>query len=138
MKTPGAFGYARACAGLTPELIAQVQLKAQDSGGRVSLQGILRDKDLPKEVRTALGSMHCATASLIGSDGHRRHLRSEGVAYTLYFGPPLIFVTPNLADAQNPLLLIVQGEEFPIDATTRKWCNVLHEIQWAKPLCPNS
>jgi len=48
----------------------------------------------------------------VGSDGHRRLLKNEGVAYTLRFGPPLEFVTPNLADTKQPLLLLVQGEEF--------------------------
>ena len=32
------------------------------------------------------------------------------------FGPPLIFVTPNIADTKQPLLLIVQGEEFILGA----------------------
>ena len=51
----------------------------------------------------------------MGSDGYRRLLRHEGVAYTLCFGPPLIFTTPNLADTRQPLLLIVQGEEFRLE-----------------------
>ena len=40
-----------------------------------------------------------------------------GNAYTTLFGPPLEFCTPNLADAKQPLLLVVQNEEFYVDAS---------------------
>ena len=52
----------------------------------------------------------------MGSDGHRKLLQREGVAYTLRYGPALIFTTPNLADNKQPLLLIVQGEPVEFDA----------------------
>ena len=37
MKTPGAFGAARACADITPEMIAEAQLRAQQTGGKATL-----------------------------------------------------------------------------------------------------
>ncbi|CAK0911448.1 unnamed protein product, partial [Prorocentrum cordatum] len=77
-----------------------------------TLHGILKDKDTPNEVRKAFATLGQATASQVGSDGHRRELRGEGEAYTLRFGPPVQFVTPNLADTKQPLILIVQGEEY--------------------------
>ena len=49
------------------------------------------------------------------ADGNRRLLQKEGVAYTLAFGAPLVFVTPNLADTKQPLFLIVQGQEFRVE-----------------------
>ena len=112
MKTPGAFGFASVCLDISPEMIAQIILNAQQSTGKVSLQSVLADKDLPGQVRKALDSMHFSTSNLLGSDGHRRLLQKEGVAYTLRYGPALVFVTPNLADTKQPLLLVVQGEEF--------------------------
>ena len=115
MKTPGAFGAARACADLTPEMIEGVQLRAQQTGGKATLHGILKDKDTPNEVRKAFATLGHATASLVGSDGHRRELRGEGEAYTLRFGPPSLFVTPNLADTKQPLILTVQGVEHTFD-----------------------
>ena len=115
MKTPGFYAASRASADITPEMMAEVQLKAQQGGKKTTLQSVLSDKDLPKQVRTAFASLHQATGSLIGSDGHRRQLRGEGEAYTLRFGPPLEFVTPNLADNKQPLLLIVQGEKFDFE-----------------------
>ena len=117
MKTPGAFGYANTCAQITPKMIEDAMLRQeQASKGKTSLQSILADKDLPSQLRTALTSLHQATASLVGSDGHRKLLQREGVAYTLRYGPALIFTTPNLADNKQPLLLIVQGEPVEFDA----------------------
>ncbi|CAK0814408.1 unnamed protein product, partial [Prorocentrum cordatum] len=112
MKTPGAFGAARACADITPETIEEVQLRAQQTGGKATLRGILKDKDTPNEVRKAFATLGQATASQVGPHGHRRELRGEGEAYTLRFGPPAQFVTPNLADTKQPLILIMQGEEY--------------------------
>ena len=86
------------------------------SKGKTSLASVLADKDLPYLLRTALSSLHQATASLVGSDGHRKVLQREGVAYTLRYGPALIFTTPNLADNKQPLLLVVQGEPFGFDS----------------------
>ncbi|CAK0841403.1 unnamed protein product, partial [Prorocentrum cordatum] len=115
MKTPGAFGAARACADITPEMIEEVQLRAQQTGGKATLHGILKDKDTPNEVRKAFATLGQATAGQVGSDGHRRELRGEGEAHALRFGPPVQFVTPNLADTKQPLILIVQGEEYTFD-----------------------
>ena len=115
MKTPGFFAASRACADISPSMIADVQLRAQQGGKKTTLQSILTDKDVPKQVKAALGTLHQATASLVGSDGHRRQLRGEGEAYTLRFGPPLEFITPNIADTKQRLLLVVQGEEYTFD-----------------------
>ena len=69
MKTPGAFGMARACADLKPEMIEEVQLKMKQSeNGKTTVQSMLNDKDTPQQVRTALRSLHLATSSLVGSD----------------------------------------------------------------------
>ena len=59
--------------------------------------------------------MHQATAGVVGSDGHRKLLQREGVAYTLRYGPAMVFETPNLADNKQPLLLFVQGEPINLD-----------------------
>ena len=93
-------------------MIEDVQLRIQQSGGKATLQGILNDKDTLPQFCTAFRSLHQATASLVGPDGYRRELRGEGEAYTLRYGPPLQFITPNLADTKQHLLLVVQGEEF--------------------------
>ena len=112
LKTPGAFGTARACAEVKPEMLVEVQLRMQQTGGKATVQSILKDTETPQELRTALRAMTQGTASLVGSDGHRHALRGEGQAYTLRYGPPLEFITPNLADTKQHLILIVQGEAY--------------------------
>ena len=78
----------------------------------MTLQNLFSDQDVPELLRSALSSMQRCTAGILGSNGHRKLLQREGVAYTLRFGPALVFLTPNLADTKQPLLLVVQGEEF--------------------------
>ena len=95
MKTPGAYGYASKCAHITPKMLEDTLLsKYQNTQNKPSVQSILADKDLPAALRTALTSLHQATASLVGSDGHRKLLQREGVAYTLRYGPALISQHP--------------------------------------------
>ena len=115
MKTPGAFGFTREVAEISPDMIEGMLLRSQQGKQKVSMQSVLADKDLPTAVRKAFFSLHQATGNLLGSDGHRRLLRKEGVAYTLRWGPPLVFTTPNIADNKQMLLLVVQGEEFHFD-----------------------
>eukprot|EP00959_Pyramimonas_sp_CCMP1952_P334075 6996357-Pyramimonas_sp.AAC.1 len=59
-------------------MIGEVQLRAQQTTGKATLNGILKDKDTHSEVRKAFATLGQATASLVGSDGHRRELRGEG------------------------------------------------------------
>ena len=84
--------------------------------GGGGIQAILANKNVPQLVREALNAMQMAFADVLGTDGHRRLCRHEGVAYMSLFGPPLIFCTPNLADTKQLLLLVVQGVEVRLDA----------------------
>jgi hypothetical protein len=85
MRTPVAVGFTREVAEISPEMIEAMLLRSQQGKQKVSMQSFLADKDLP----AAVFSLHQATGNLLGSDGHRRPLRKEGVAYTLRWGPPL-------------------------------------------------
>eukprot|EP00435_Cladocopium_sp_Y103_P020412 s4911_g5.t1 len=69
-----------------------------------SMQQLLNDKAVPRVVKDAIQAMHGASAM--------------GVAYMETFGPPLVFLTPNVADTQHPLLLVVQGETVDLGAVT--------------------
>ena len=97
---------------LTPEALASSSRLAAGGGG---IKAILNNKNVPQLVREALNAMQMAFADVLGTDGHRRLCRHEGVAYMSLFGPPVIFCTPNLADSKQPLLLVVQGEEIRLD-----------------------
>ena len=115
LKTPGAFGFTRGVADLTPEMLAEAMFRSEESGRKPSLQSLLSDKDIPAQLRKALMALHQSTANVLGSNGHRRLLQREGVAYTLAYGAPLVFTTVNPADTKQPLLLVVQGEYIRIE-----------------------
>ena len=76
----------------------------------------MANKNVPQVVREALNAMQMAFADVVGTDGHRRLCRHEGVAYMTRFGPPVHFCTPNLADTKQRLLLVVEGVEVRLDA----------------------
>ncbi len=80
LKTPGAFGYTRAVADITPEMLADVMLKFEETGRKPSVQGLLSDVNVPSQLRKALHAMHQSPANVLGSNGHRRLLQKEGVA----------------------------------------------------------
>ena len=81
-----------------------------------SLQQVLKNDAVPRKVKACFEAMQAASANVVGTDGHRRHCRHEGWAYMEMFGPPLIFLTPNIADTQHPLLLVIQGETVDLGA----------------------
>ena len=97
---------------LTPEDLASSARQAVGGGG---IKAILANKHVPQLVREALSAMQMAFADVLGTDGHRRLCRHEGVAYMQLFGPPVIFCTPNLADTKQVLLLVVQGVDVRLD-----------------------
>ena len=70
---------------LTPEALANAARLDHGSGG---LQGIAANKQVPLAVKQALNAMQLAFADVVGTDGHRRLCRHEGVAYMALFGAP--------------------------------------------------
>ena len=95
------------------------------NGGMAFAQNLkeLRASDLALAARVvepmwgdSLEAMQAASANVLGTDGHRRHCRHEGWADIKMFSPPLIFLTPNIADTQHPLLLVIQGETVDLGA----------------------
>ena len=63
---------------LTPEALAAA---ARQSGGEGGIHGIASNKNVSRTVRDALNAMQMASADVVGTDGHRRLCRHEGVAY---------------------------------------------------------
>ena len=104
----GGMAFAKTLSALKAEHLASAARMVDSSSGD-SMQQLLQHTSVPKTVKDALQALQGASATVLGTDGHRRQCRHEGVAYMETFGPPLIFLTPNLADMQHPLLLVVQG-----------------------------
>ena len=97
---------------LTPEALATAA-RAHAGGGGVA--ALAANASVPNVVRDALNIMQMAVADVVGTDGHRRLCRHEGVAYMALFGRPLIFATPNIADTKQPLFVRVKGQEIRLD-----------------------
>ena len=74
--------------GLTPEALATAA-RAHAGGGGVA--ALAANASVPNVVRDALNIMQMAVADVVGTDGHRRLCRHEGVAHVALFGCPLIF-----------------------------------------------
>lgn len=108
----GGMKWAQKVQHLTAETLAS---SARLNAGGGGIQAIVANKNVPQVVREALVAMQMAFADVLGTDGHRRLCRHEGVAYMALFGPPVIFCTPNLADTKQALLLVVEGIEVRLD-----------------------
>ena len=54
------------------------------------MEEFLKETAVPRTVKDALYALNSASATVVGTDGHRRLCRHEGVAYMEAFGPPLI------------------------------------------------
>ena len=115
----GGMAFAKTLSALKADDLASAARVVDPSSGD-SMQQLLQNTSVPKTVKDALQAMQSASATVLGTDGHRRQCRHEGVAYMETFGPPLIFLTPNLADTQHPLLLVVQGEEVDLGSVDQE------------------
>ena len=74
---------------LTPETLANASRLSAGGGG---IQAIVANKQVPQVVKEALNAMQMAFADVLGTDGHRRLCRHEGVAYMTLWGPPVIII----------------------------------------------
>ena len=62
-----------------------------------------------------MSMFNLVTGTVVGSDGYRIQCRHAGQAYTILWGPPIVFTTPNLADTRNVTLLLVQGKHVDLE-----------------------
>ena len=111
----GGMAFAKKLEKLSAADLASAARVAPGAGG---MEEFLKETAAPQTVKDALYALNSASATVVGTDGHRRLCRHEGVAYMEAFGPPLIFLTPNVADTQHPLLLVIQGEAIDLGEVT--------------------
>ena len=111
----GGMAFAKKLEKLSAADLASAARVAPGAGG---MEEFLKETAVPQTVKDALYALNSASATVVGTDGHRRLCRHEGVAYMEAFGPPLIFLTPNVADTQHPLLLVIQGEAIDLGEVT--------------------
>ena len=93
---------------LTPETLASAARLHVGGGG---LHCRVQDKNVPQIVREALSAMQMAFSDVLGTNGRTSSPEPpwEGVAYMSLFGTLVVFCTPNLADTNQLLLMVVEG-----------------------------
>ena len=62
------------------DLAAAARVVDPSSGN--AIQQLMQNASVPKNIKDALQAMQGASAAVLGTDGHRRQCRHEGVAYT--------------------------------------------------------
>ncbi len=93
-----------ALAGLEPE---ELYHACTILGRGAGLKDALACPDVSARVKSAIRSMLLCNANVVGSDAHRTVLRHVNNSYRLLFGAPLLFTTPNVADARSPVMSLV-------------------------------
>ena len=81
-------------------------------GKGAGLKEVFSRADVPPRVKQAMRTLLLCMSNVVGSNAHRTVLRHVNNSYKLLFGPPLVFVTPNVADVKSPVMwLLYRGEQ---------------------------
>ena len=88
MRIPGMLGKLKQLA----ELPLRLVMASAESGEHGGVMGL---------VRSASHLFNLIMGKVVGSNGYRIACRHEFSAYTIFWGAPLIFCTPNIADNRN-------------------------------------
>lgn len=102
LRIPGIQTQLKALAKL-PDQLALLSSKEGEGDGMMGL------------IRRASHLFNLVTGKVVGSNGYRVACRHKFTAYTIFFGAPMIFCTPNIADNRNVLILLCQGMELNLD-----------------------
>ena len=90
------------------EMYEAVEILGQGAG----LKEALGSPNVAEHVKRALRRLLLCMSSVVGSNAHRTTLRHVDNSYSVLFGPPLVFTTPNMADPMNIVMrLMYEGAE---------------------------
>ena len=78
-------------------------------GAGASVKDVVRSADVDPDVKAALSELMVFTTDVLGSDGARARLRHEQNGYALMFGGAGGFLTPNVVDTRNPVVVHIHG-----------------------------
>ena len=95
MRIPGMVGKLKELAELPLRLVMAPAESSDDSG----IMGL---------VRSASHLFNLIMGKVVGSNGYRIAFRHEFSAYTIFWGAPISFCTPNIADNRNFAILLTQ------------------------------
>ena len=102
MRIPGMAGKLKQLAELPHRLV----MASAESGEHDGVMGL---------VRSASHLFNLIMGKVVGSNGYRIACRHEFCAYTIFWGAPLIFCTPNIADNRNFAILLTQNRSVNLD-----------------------
>ena len=102
MRIPGMLGKLKELAELPLRLVMASAESSEHSG----VMGL---------VRSASHLFNLIMGKVVGSNGYRIACRHEFSAYTIFWGAPLIFCTPNIADNRNFAILLTQNRSVNLD-----------------------
>ena len=88
------------------ELPLRVMMASAQSGEHDGFMGF---------VRSASHLFNLIMGQVVGSNGYRIACRHEFSAYTIFWGAPIIFCTPNIADNRNFAILLTQDRFVNLD-----------------------
>ena len=102
LRIPGIQTQLKALATL-PDQLALLSSKEGEADGMMGL------------VRRASHLFNLVMGKVVGSNGYRVACRHKFTAYTIFFGAPMVFCTPNIADNRNVIILLCQGMKIDLD-----------------------
>ena len=109
MRTSKAYvkrsGFSRHCAMIASVSTEQLLKAMALHGEKADIRELLRSPDVDVSLKRALGGVLQASASVLGTEGHRSQIRLRGHAAGWHYGNAHVFMTPNLADSRAALLL---------------------------------
>ena len=102
MRIPGMLGKLKQLA----ELPLRLVIASAQSGEHDGVMGL---------VRSASHLFNLITGKVVGSNGYRIACKHQFSACTIFWGAPLIFCTPNIADNRNFAILLTQHRSVNLD-----------------------
>ena len=78
-------------------------------GEKGSVRGVLRSPECDPNLKQALSELMVFTSEVVGADGVRAKLRHEQNGFGLMFGGSGAFLTPNMSDVRNPIVVLLHG-----------------------------
>ncbi|CAE7908776.1 unnamed protein product, partial [Symbiodinium necroappetens] len=78
-------------------------------GEKANMVDVFRSSNVHADIKNALLDLHHFSSEIVGSDGARQQLRHEQSGAMLLRGGIDGFLTPNVADVRNPLMVVLHA-----------------------------
>ena len=89
---------------------ADIVLAFQELGPKAGFRELLRSETVADPLKAAVRNLLIFSSDVVGSDGSRQQLRHQQFGNMLRFGGISAFLTPNIADTRNPLVVLLHAD----------------------------